>query len=133
MLWLQISQDQAHRDVLIDDIVAEFLPHVACVIIPILLVLVCIDLVIFGRALRPLVEASTLVQRINPAHADLHLSETRMPREVAPLVRAVNEALDRLERGFIIQREFLADAAHELRTPLAILRAEAEGLTDREA
>jgi signal transduction histidine kinase len=132
-LWLQISQDQAHRDVLIDDIVAEFLPHVAWVIIPILLVLVCIDLVIFGRALRPLVEASTLVQQISPARADLRLSEAHMPREVAPLARAVNDALDRMERGFIIQREFLADAAHELRTPLAILRAEAEGLAGREA
>jgi hypothetical protein len=41
---VQISQDQAHRDVLIDDIVAEFLPHVAWVIIPILLVLLGIDL-----------------------------------------------------------------------------------------
>jgi signal transduction histidine kinase len=132
-LWVQISQDQAHRDVLIDDIVAEFLPHVAWVIVPILLVLVGIDLVIFGRTLRPLVEASTLVQRITPARTDLRLPEARMPREVAPLVRAVNEALDRLERGFITQREFLADAAHELRTPLAILRAEAEALTDREA
>jgi signal transduction histidine kinase len=132
-VWIQISQDQAHRDVLIDDIVAEFLPHTAWVIIPILLVLVGIDLLIFGRALQPLVEASTLVQRISPVRTDLRLPEARMPREVAPLVRAVNEALGRLERGFITQREFLADAAHDLRTPLAILRAEAEALADREA
>jgi signal transduction histidine kinase len=132
MLWVQISQDQAHRDVLIDDIVAEFLPHTAWVIIPILLVLVGIDLLIFGRALQPLVVASTLVQRINPGRTDLRLPEERIPLEVAPLVRAVNEALDRLERGFIAQREFLADVAHELRTPLAILRAEAESF-DREA
>jgi signal transduction histidine kinase len=132
-LWVQISQDQAHRDVLIDDIVAEFLPHVAWVIVPILLVLVCIDLIIFGRALQPLVEASTSAQRISPANTHLRLPEARMPREVAPLVRAVNAALDRLEHGFITQREFLADAAHELRTPLAILRAEVEALADGEA
>jgi hypothetical protein len=100
-LWIQISQDQAHRDVLIDDIVAEFLPHVAWVVIPILLVLACIDLIIFGRALQPLMEASTLAQRISRARTDLRLPEVRMPQEVAPLVRAVNEAPERLERGFI--------------------------------
>jgi signal transduction histidine kinase len=132
-LWVQISQDQAHRDVLIDDIVTEFLPHTAWVIVPILLVLVGIDLLIFGRALQPLLAASALAQRINPARTDLRLPDARMPSEVMPLVRAINEALDRLERGFITQREFLADAAHELRTPLAILRAEAESLDDHEA
>jgi signal transduction histidine kinase len=132
-LWVQISQDQAHRDVLIDDIVAEFLPHVAWVIVPILLALLGIDLLIFRKALHPLEEASALAQNIGPTRTDLRLPEARMPREVLPLVRAVNEALHRLERGFALQQEFVADAAHELRTPLAILRAEVEALADRQA
>ena len=132
-LWVQISQDQAHRDVLIDDIVAEFLPHVAWVIVPILLALLGIDLLIFRKALHPLEEASALAQKIGPTRTDLRLPEARMPRDVLPLVRAVNEALHRLERGFALQQEFVADAAHELRTPLAILRAEVEALADRQA
>ena len=130
-LWVQISQDQAHRDVLIDDIVADFLPHVAWVIVPILLALLGIDLLIFRKALHPLEEASALAQKIGPTRTDLRLPEARMPREVLPLVRAVNEALHRLEHGFAVQQEFVADAAHELRTPLAILRAEIEALGDR--
>jgi len=132
-LWVQISQDQAHRDVLIDDIVADFLPHVAWVIVPILLALLGIDLLIFRKALHPLEEASALAQKIGPTRTDIRLPEARMPRDVLPLVRAVNEALHRLEHGFALQQEFVADAAHELRTPLAILRAEVEALADRQA
>jgi signal transduction histidine kinase len=132
-LWVQISQDQAHRDVLIDDIVADFLPHVAWVIVPILLGLLGIDLAIFRNALHPLEEASALAQKIGPTRTDIRLPEARMPRDVLPLVRAVNDALQRLEHGFALQQEFVADAAHELRTPLAILRAEVEALADRHA
>jgi signal transduction histidine kinase len=132
-VWVQISEDEAHRDVLIDDIVAEFLPHIAWVILPILAVLLGIDLAIFGRTLRPLEEASRRAEQIGPTHTDIRLPEDRMPRDVLPLVHAVNEALERLERGFIMQRDFVSDAAHELRTPLAILRAQVDAITDLDA
>jgi len=131
-LWVEVSQDLAHRDVLIDDIVADFFTRVGWVTAPILLLLLGIDVLIIQRALRPLVDASSLATRIGPLRTDLRLPETGMPREVLPLVHAVNEALDRLEEGFRGQRDFTADAAHELRTPLAILRTQIDMIADRD-
>jgi signal transduction histidine kinase len=123
-LWIEVSQDLAHRDVLIDDIVRDFFGRVGWITAPILLLLLVIDVAIFRRALRPIIAASTFAGMIDPSHTDLRLPEAGMPREIQPLVRAVNDALDRLEEGFRGQREFTADAAHELRTPLAILRTQ---------
>ena len=129
---VQVSEDLAHRDVLIDDIVAEFFTRVGWITVPLLLALLFIDVVIFRRAVKPIVAASALAEEIGPDHTDLRLPEAGMPREVLPLVRAVNDALDRLDAGFRAQREFTADAAHELRTPLAILRTQIDMLDDRE-
>ncbi len=130
--WIQVAQDLAHRDVLIDDIVADFFTRVGWVTAPILLVLLAIDVVIIRRAMRPVVAASARAERIGPQRTDLRLPETGMPQEVLPLVHAVNQALDRLEEGFRVQREFTADAAHELRTPLTILRTQIDMIADRE-
>ncbi|HTV46685.1 MAG TPA: ATP-binding protein [Stellaceae bacterium] len=131
-LLVQVSEDLAHRDVLIDDIVAEFFSHVGWITIPLLLLLLLIDVLIFRRAVKPIIAASALAEQIGPNRTELRLPEIRMPREVLPLVHAVNHALDRLDAGFRAQREFTADAAHELRTPLAILRTQIDVIDDRE-
>jgi len=128
LYWVQIGQDLAHRDVIIDDIVAEFFSRVAWITFPILLVLLLISILIFRRVLEPVREASTTVAAIGPARTDVRLPEQSMPTEIMPLVRAVNQALERLESGFRAQREFTADVAHELRTPLAIMRVRVDSL-----
>jgi len=130
-VWVQVGEDLAHRDVIIDDIVADFFKRVGWITLPMLLLLLAIDIVIFRRALRPLLNASEMAKKINPNRTDVRLPPEEIPKEILPLVQAVNQALDRLEAGFRMQREFTADAAHELRTPLTILRSRVDTLADR--
>jgi signal transduction histidine kinase len=130
-VWVQAAEDLANRDVLIDDIVSDFFKNVGWITLPILLVLLATDIAIFRRALLPLRQASETAQQIGPAHTDVRLPVNEIPSEVRPLVSAVNQALDRLDQGFRIQREFTADAAHELRTPLSILRTRVDTLEDQ--
>jgi len=127
-VWVQAAEDLANNDVLIDDIVENFYRHVGWITLPILLVLLVIDIAIFRRALLPLRQASEIAQHITPARTDIRLPLQEIPTEVRPLVSAINKALDRLDEGFRLQREFTADAAHELRTPLSILRTRVETL-----
>jgi len=130
-VWIQAGEDLANRDVLIDDIVADFYRNVGWITLPILLVLLIADIAIFRRALRPLREASEIAEGIGPARPGVRLPTDEIPREVRPLVSAVNQGLDRMEEGFRIQRDFTADAAHELRTPLSILRTRIDMLEDQ--
>jgi signal transduction histidine kinase len=129
-VWVQAAEDLANRDVIIDDIVADFFRNVGWVTLPILLVLLVTDIAIFRRALLPLRQASEIAKQIGPAHTDVRLPVNEIPSEVRPLVSAVNQALDRLDQGFRVQREFTADAAHELRTPLSILRTRVDTLEE---
>lgn len=133
IVWIQVAEDLAHRDVIIDDVVASFFQKVGWITVPILLLLLATDIAIFRRAVQPLLRVSDRAEHISPAQIDVRLPIDDIPREILPLVVAVNQALDRLEQGFRRQREFTADAAHELRTPLAILRTRIETLPDERA
>src|SRR5499427_6593172 len=97
------------------------------VILPVAVLLVWLAL---ARGIRPLNE---LQQRIRRRRSeDLSpIDEREAPEEVAPLVRAINDLLARLDQSIGAQKHFLADAAHQLKTPLAGLRTQAE-LAQRE-
>ena len=92
-------------------------------------------LVTIGRLLRRLESISGAASQIDPLNLRARLAVEGMPREITPLLESFNQALERLEAGFRIQQDFLATAAHELKTPLALIRGEIEldGPTNRKA
>ncbi len=73
-------------------------------------------------SLRPLLRASQEASAVGPKQPEARIAPDGLPAETAPLVLAVNGALDRLADAFENERRFVADAAHELRTPIAALR-----------
>jgi signal transduction histidine kinase len=85
------------------------------------------------RVLKPLREASDAAGHIEPANLSARIVIRRVPVEFSPVIDAFNLALDRLENGYRVQKAFLESTAHELKTPLALLRAqiEMEGTADR--
>lgn len=92
--------------------------------IPIVLLIAVLGVVIWfiiGRGLRPLNKVADAVEQ-RSASAMQPLSNDDLPIEVRPLVVALNHLLGRLEGALLAHRTFIADAAHELRTPLAAVQ-----------
>ncbi|GAB2181837.1 ATP-binding protein [Denitratisoma sp. agr-D3] len=89
-------------------------------------------------AFKPLREISKSAAAISSRSIHARLKTEAVPSEIAPLVDSFNHVLERLERGYRVQQEFLGNAAHELKTPLALIRAQIElrdggGKADRDS
>lgn len=69
---------------------------------------------------------------ISPDRPTRRIQESRTPRELLPLVRGFNAALDRLANELVRRKRFIADVAHELRTPLTIASLRLESLPETE-
>ena len=75
-----------------------------------------------GRALRPIESVTAELDAIQPTNLRSRLPVPPVADEVARLAKVINALLERLERASVTERRFASDAAHELRTPLAVLR-----------
>lgn len=123
---VQVAETREKRSVLATEIIkGVMLPQM--VILPLAVLLVWLALV---RGIKPL---SQLEERIRARKPDdlSPLDDKVVPLEVAPLVSSVNDLLRRLKDSIATQKRFLADAAHQLKTPLAGLRMQAD-LAQRE-
>lgn len=85
---------------------------------------------IVSRALAGLKDVVRKAPDIDPRRAGGRLPTTDVPSEVIPLIVAFNSILDRLEKQFQARQHFLIDAAHELRTPIAIMQTRIEGMSE---
>ena len=133
-LTVLIGRGNMDPDTLVDSLFEEGSEQLT-VIIPFALLGLALVWLISWWSLRPIARASREAARVGPQRPDLRISPGGLPREVQPLVEAVNGALDRLSRAYATEKRLTTDAAHELRTPLAVLnlrlqRARLTGNTD---
>ena len=131
---LVVSRGDLSRDTLIDSLFEESGEHLL-VLAPIALLALALIWIVIGWSLQPVDRASRGAARIAPGRSGARIPVDGLPREILPLVEAVNGALERLSQAYAAERRFTADAAHELRTPLSVLtlrleRARVTGTSD---
>jgi two-component system, OmpR family, sensor histidine kinase TctE len=121
MALVQVAETLDKRAHLANEIIkGVILPQF--IILPIALALVWFAL---SRGLSPLAELQRRIRARRPD--DLSPIESgQVPEEISPLVRSLNEMLERLSQSIEMQKRFIADAAHQMKTPLAGMRMQSE-------
>lgn len=106
----------------------EVRDHVLVPLIPLAALLLLLNVIVVRRMLAPLERAMADANALDPAQPSHRLNLPDAPLEVVTLLRSINRALDRLEHAIVALRQFTADVAHEVRTPLATMMLTIERL-----
>jgi signal transduction histidine kinase len=130
-LVIQVADNIGHPDIVTDDLSAGFLGRVSWVVLPVFAALAVVVFVTLRLCMYPVEMLSRRAAELSSGQIGGRLPEDETPTEIRPLVHAVNAALDRAERAHAVQRSFTAEAAHQMRTPLAVLKTHAELIQDR--
>ncbi len=119
---IQVAQDRSEDE----SFMLEFGFLVAGVLVCGIFASAVIAVTVAKRGLRPLAAMTQSLKRVGPQQLHERVPPAEWPRELQPVVIAFDDMLDRLEDSFTRLSQFSADLAHELRTPLANIRGEAE-------
>ena len=119
---IQLAQDRSADD----HFMKQFAALLAAVLALGVLASAVIALTVTKRGLRPLGKMTRSLKRMGPKQLHERVTAVGWPRELQPLAVAFDDMLDRLEDSFARLSQFSADLAHELRTPIANIRGEAE-------
>jgi two-component system heavy metal sensor histidine kinase CusS len=125
---IQVAQDRSEDE----SFTLQFGFLVAGVLLAGIIASALIAVTVAKRGLQPLAAMTQSLKRVGPHRLHERVPPTEWPRELQPVAVAFDDMLDRLEGSFTRLSQFSADLAHELRTPLANIRGEAEVALTRE-
>jgi len=124
--WLRVVRNLKDTESLVAQLMLGAMDELYPPILLLLIAMVGVVVVTVVSSLRSLRAVSRQASNLSLSRLDERLHAKNLPRELVSLVQAVNGSLDRLEADYRVQKEFTANAAHQLRTPLATLRARLE-------
>lgn len=124
--WVRVVRSLDNTESLVAQLMLDALDELYWPIVFLLIAVIGVVVVTVLSSLRSLRAVSSQASKLSLNRLEERLHAKNLPRELVPLVQAVNTSLDRLETDYRVQREFTANAAHELRTPLSTLRARLE-------
>jgi signal transduction histidine kinase len=125
---IAVAQSGLHEDVLADSVAGELARESTPILLVVMAIGIAVIWITLRQAFREVDKAAAIAEAMQPGQGAPQLGTNDMPVEIRPFVDAVGSAMLRLENALDAERRFIANAAHEIRTPLSILTARIDRL-----